>query len=119
MAGAAAGHIQAAEAQLESFCGLLVAAGPDHLDRSEGCLAAAVEELKLALEFSKPALLDRSVMVGIERLLGRMRMGNRLLENMRCYHDGWQHLLSVMSGGYTAEGAPVPRCHARQISVTG
>ena len=119
MSAEAAEHLAAAQAQMDDLCRILTLASRDDIERYEVCLTAAVEEFKRARELWGQTPPGRAELAKTKRIMAKAGMARRLLENAFDYQAGWQRILAVMSGGYTAEGGPVPLNHARQISVTG
>lgn len=116
---AAPGAEQLAVARSEAHraCDLLIASTPESLQDSQNALEhalAALQEYRRAADAPAPA--DPSLICALRAEVLRAA---RLLQNLVRFYQGWEHILGVMSGGYTPTGAPAAVSRQGRVCCRG
>ena len=101
-------ELAAAEAEIESVCGLLTKATPAGLEECERTLGKALERLRAGLAAAPADRGDADALASALALRRVLVRAGRLLDDAGDYRLQWMRRLETMLNGYTAAGEPAP-----------
>ncbi len=110
-----AGALSKINLEIARACELLVSATPDALANCGQPLELALSALR-ALRSQAAESVDET---SLQALRSEILRARRLLENLHVFSAGWARILATMTGGYTANGEPVPLARLGRLECSG
>lgn len=111
--------LETVHAAVQQASRLLRSPEPEALDRSAALLEQALCRLQTAADSSH--LPNPPASAGIRAELEELRKGlhrlGLLLEHADGFYAGWVRFRNLLTGGYTAQGEPVPPEPGRRLSI--
>jgi hypothetical protein len=112
-------QLSAARLEVKRARDLLEAPSPGSLEASSSALERAVSGLNSCRRGMRPGLTDADLIAKVRQLRTELRHAGRLLESAADFYRGWERILGVMSGGYTAGGEPARVARTGRVHCEG
>ena len=113
------GRLAAARSDVERACDLLIRSTPEALHGCQDALERAVRGLADVPAQAVKLAADPAIPLRAKGLRSEVLRARHLLERLAGFYQGWERILGTMSGGYSANGDPVPLTRLGRLDCRG